>query len=357
VLGSASQLSGQNVTAHQIFVSGSVRVDRCAFVRVKDGGAQGGAIYTTVPLTVTRSFFHKCEATQGGGIFSSSHVAVSACEFQACRARASGGIDLRNGDRPDASIVQCNFLKDRADLFAVLFRMSKGNFVADSCNGTKTRADQCVGFMEAKFGCMEIRFITVVGASAGTHNGALCVRLLDQLLIEHCVFVNVSHCTSEHEAAAVLLCYENAYDSLVTDCAFLWTSPNASYTIHVLTGGHLLVLERCCFTGTKERELAPRLIRLVETQFEQAECTVLTREPAVVTEEEEEAVEEAATELPTKQDEAVPAERETIGGIRAVAHVTLCALVSLVVASVVTGGQIALRNRWNDAVKNPKAIL
>jgi hypothetical protein len=280
----------------------------------------------------------------------------------------SGALDLRFGASPDCELVECSFVRDHADVFGVLFRMSKGNFLVDACNGTKTRGDQCVGFMEAKHGTVEMRYLTVVGSSAHTHNGALCMRTLDQLLIEHCVFVNTSQVTDEYEAAAVLLCCENAYDSVLADCVFLWSRPNASYTITVLHGGHPLLIERCCFTGPAEREVSPWLIRLVETRFEQEKCPTPATKSLKGTE-------ETVTELPTeeveevisveKEEEVIATEREEEvshgekvgGGVKRAAPVMLRFLVPLGIAIVLTVGQALLREKWNDTEKNPKAIL
>jgi hypothetical protein len=239
--------------------------------------------------------------------------------------------------------------------------MSKGNFEINSCNMTHPRADNCVGAIEAKFGSMEMRFTLITDSSAHAHHGAMCVRLLDQLTIEFCLFANISHCTDEYEAAAVLLCYENAYDSAIVNSAFLWNRPNASYCVNVL-GGHVLHIEGCCFTGTAEAELAPRLVRLVRSQFAAEVCPDVPlrsvageRMIGFIGQVNQTKTDTEVVVLQTSQKEVFEPLVDFKGQKRT--KIVICVAVATGVAVVLTALQVILRNAFNEAGKDAKAIL
>jgi hypothetical protein len=111
-----------------------------------------------------------------------------------------------------------------------------------------------------------MRVSVILKSSAGGHNGAICTRQLDELTYEFSKFANISHCTDEVESAAVLLGYENAYDSAVLNCTFIGSDPNATSTIKILDG-HPLLLSGCSFSGKVERELGSELVKPIDCRF------------------------------------------------------------------------------------------
>jgi hypothetical protein len=214
---------------------------------------------TSTPTKLRDCYFEKCEATYGGAISATANLVLNFVTFRSCRGRASGCVDSRNGPDPDLVVSNTLFNKPRAELFGAIFRISKGGFWICDTNFSRPQVDSCVGSIESKYGSLDMRFTIISDSKAHRHNGAICLRHLDELMCDSCMFANCSHVPDEFEAAGVLLAYENAYDSGIVNCVFLWNRPNVSWTIHILSG-HQLTLSMCYFSGDAASELGPRLI-------------------------------------------------------------------------------------------------
>jgi hypothetical protein len=255
---SVQQVRNEVFNSRQTYSHSDVEIESCQFVKSREGGS-GGALVTSTPTKLRNCYFEKCEATYGGAIASTANLVLTFVTFTSCRGRASGCVDTRNAPEPELVINNTLFNKPRAELFGAIFRISKGGFWLRDANFSRPQVDSCVGAIESKYGSLDMRFTVIANSRAHRHNGAICLRHLDELTCDSCMFANCSHVPEEFEAAGVLLAYENAYDSAIVNSVFLWNRPNASWTIHILSG-HQLTISKCYFSGDAASELGPRLI-------------------------------------------------------------------------------------------------
>jgi hypothetical protein len=157
------------------------------------------------------------------------------------------------------TLTACAFTNDSARYFGALYRRGSGPFDARAANFTDTAATECVGCLEAGRGDVALSRCVVLRSSARAHNGALCTRSLDSLVVLACVFDNCSHRSRETEAAACVLAYENPPDSGVADTDFVGSGMDGAWTVTVASGSEMIVAH-CRFSGAKERELGLRLV-------------------------------------------------------------------------------------------------
>jgi hypothetical protein len=150
--------------------------------------------------------------------------------------------------------------------------IENGLFQVTSDNMTKSRVGECVACMETKAGVMAMRFCIVWDSHAVGHNGGLCVRNHESILIERCVFAKCRHKRSENDVGAALLVYENPFESSVADADFLDCDGDGAGTITVASGRPLL-LARCRFSGTKASEINMKNVALDSCLFRQDAVT------------------------------------------------------------------------------------
>jgi hypothetical protein len=135
-------------------------------------------------------------------------------------------------------------------------------------NITGSVADQCVGCIETKRGTASFRFFVIDHSSAASHNGGLCLRSLDSFAVIQCIIARCRHISSEGDAAAALLVYENPYDSELSDGQFVGNVPDRSFTLTVVSG-HSLVVANCRFSGNATKEVHDKNIVMRNCRFEQ----------------------------------------------------------------------------------------
>jgi hypothetical protein len=125
--------------------------------------------------------------------------------------------------------------------------------------------------MEAQYGALVFRFSIIVDSSAESHNGGIVLREFDQITIEHSLFLRCAHQSTEPDAGAAVLMYDNPYDSALANCAFVENRYNESHTLAVASG-HSLIISECCFSGPEKAEVNPKNVAVEKSLFEQAEC-------------------------------------------------------------------------------------
>jgi hypothetical protein len=174
--------------------------------------------------------------------------------FSRCQALQCGAVDVGSDYDCDVEADCCLFASTEADLFAVMYSSTLGGMRAARTNFSHPRAKECVGCMERHHGLFCLEFSILSGASAKVHNGGFCVRELSALRVESCVFDKCRHSSVATESAAALLIYDNPFDSLLANSAFINNDPGESTTVTVV-GGHQLLLSGCCFTGSRKVEI------------------------------------------------------------------------------------------------------
>jgi hypothetical protein len=122
--------------------------------------------------------------------------------------------------------------------------------------------------MEAKLGTASLCFFVVDNSVAGSHNGGLCMRNMDSMVVTKCIIARCRHISTEGDAAAAFLLYENPYDSELSDVQFVGNVPNGSFTLTVASG-HSLVLTHCRFSGNATKEVHDKNIVLRDCTFGQ----------------------------------------------------------------------------------------
>jgi hypothetical protein len=354
-VGAKCQLSGEIVLERRQYPWEGLEFEFCQFLRIQPGGGSGGALESSVPTRLFNCLFHECHASEGGALVCHSDLSMQFVSTWSCAAHSCGALAMR-GESLALSLICCHFFNTQAQIFGVLFRFSKGEFRIESTNYTHCRGAHCCGCMESKFGTMEMRFSVIAETSAVQHNGAICTRQLDELTYEFCHFINISHCSSDFESAAVLLCYENAYDSAIVNSTFVGNDPNASLTVKVV-GGHLLLFIGCSFSGKRERELGQDLMKTVDCRFEEWASPPEPREQWP-------GFDPKMSGRPVATPEA-PAVSAGISGSAVVvgrkgktaAGVLLCVVIALAVATMVTLLQVGLKNEFHHLGKSARAIV
>jgi hypothetical protein len=207
----------------------------------------------------------------GGAIASTSSLTFDFVTFRKCDAHDGGALDVRTNFSTDCDLTLCDFDFSSASYFGSVYRRSLGTLQIIATNFTHSRCRDCVGCLETKHGAFEMRFCVVRDSSAGAHNGAFCTRLCDSFRLEFSVFANCSHISSEGDAAAALLAYENPYDSTLCNCAFVGNSANGSHTVTVASG-HSLIISDCCFSGGEWKEINEKNVAIELCRFDQEKC-------------------------------------------------------------------------------------
>jgi hypothetical protein len=259
------------VSVRKSFESGTVDIDDCWFSDLHSRTADGGAVFSSHPATLHNCVFQTCEAAHGGAIASTATIIVSYVTMRHCSARESGGFDVRSESADDLTVDSTLFDHNQASYFGSFYRSAKAVFIVINTNISESEATQCVGCSELKSGAIELRFLVMSKSHAASHNGGICTRGLDSILVDHCVFLQCSHHTTEAETGAVFLFYDNPYESAIINTSFIHNEPNGSYTITV-TSGHGLGLIGCCFTAADTVELHPGYMLYEGCTFSGAEC-------------------------------------------------------------------------------------
>jgi hypothetical protein len=261
------------VTFRKIYSADRLCIERCRFLHIASREKSGGAIHSSGSLRLFNCLFEGCSAKSGGAVASTSSLTLDFITFRKCDAHNGGAIDIRTNVSADCDLTLCAFDSDSATYFGSVYRLSAGAFRVAATNFTRSHGRECVGCLEAKHGPFEMRFCVVRDSSASAHNGAFCTRSCDTFLLELSVFANCSHISSEGDAAATLLIYENPYDSTLCKCAFVGNSPNGSHTVTVANGNSLIISE-CCFSGAEWKEINQKNVVIELCIFDQQNCSL-----------------------------------------------------------------------------------
>jgi hypothetical protein len=182
-------------------------------------------------------------------------------------------MDLRTEDENHELRLNFSlFVSNSADFFGLVYRWSSGLFQGTSDNMTKCYVQHCVACMETKAGPITMTFCILWESHAVSHNGGLCMRNHESILIERCVFAKCRHKTSENDVGAALLIYENPLESSVTDSDFLECENDGGGTITV-SSGHPLLLTGCRFSGTEAIEINNKNVAVHSCLFAQKDVT------------------------------------------------------------------------------------
>jgi hypothetical protein len=344
----------QAIELRHEFRAEGVRIDRCRFKGMFNTNKQGGAVYSTGPVVLFNSHFDDCQGNFGGGLCCTNGLDCDFVTFLNCTAKEGGAVDARSEHDSDTSLTMSLFLFDQARYFGSVYRLSRGIFRLIATNVTGSGATSCVGGLESKFGSAEIRFSVLSGSTAGSHNGGICTRKLNSFLAEFCLFERCAHVSKETEAAAVLLLYENPYDSSLSHCAFVNNSPDESYTLTV-SNGHALMVAECCFTGEQKWEINPGNIGTENCLFEVKKCKPVPLKSLFgdVSAGYDENLQQHP--FPTTRKRTSPAQNNVLK--MPSSQVFLWSvLVSVVITSVLTGVQTVIKGYCSDSQKKPKAF-
>jgi hypothetical protein len=319
---------------------------------------EGGAIQSSVPLTLFNCLFQLCTARIGGAVAAQSELSSEFVTLLQNTAHEAGGFDVRSFTRSNLTVTNTLLTSNSAEYFSDVYRSANGTFTIRCVNSTSAKARGCVGCLETKFGSFEMFFSILDNSTAAVFNGGICTRDLDSMTVESCIFKNCRHVSQEGETAAVFLLYENPYDSACVKSSFLGNDPNGSYTVTVSSGSPLLFSE-CCFTGAEGKEIHPKNYVLELCSFEIGKCQTVDLRPLTVGVQSglmrpratPGTVQKAAEIRPRTMTEMVKIEKDRSGGAWAV----------LLVAAAVIGCVVVVvfsqrRRMCQEPVKAPKAL-
>jgi hypothetical protein len=169
--------------------------------------------------------------------------------------------------------------------------------------------------------------------------------------IESCVFEKCRHSSRESESAAVLLIYDNPFDSAIANSAFIDNDPHESTTVTVAFG-HALVLSRCCFTGPRAKELRDPNAG-PGAEFDAGSCATgtLFRDGGVGF-----APDRTAVPVKSRRTRRRPSPR-TPGGAPGDVAFAPTAIACVAIAAILTALQTLLRKACRNRIKVPAALL
>jgi hypothetical protein len=101
-------------------------------------------------------------------------------------------------------------------------------------------------------------------------------RECEKIEIDSCCFAYCSHSSAEREGAGVLL--NNLSVSCLNQSSFVNNQPDGTSTVCAASGPNLLIIG-CCFSGSKDREIAEKNQIVTECQFGELSCSI--ESPAV----------------------------------------------------------------------------
>jgi hypothetical protein len=269
-IASALDFSDRTFSARTQF-SQPARIEKCQFIHCQAQAGDGGAIVTSAACYIVNSLFDECQGHHGGAISSEGGIDVQYVTFRSCVAAQGGAFDVRTTVTDDQPIILTVFCKTTGDYFGAFYSMAPSTREIVSSNFSQVSARQCVGTTEAKFGSFKMSFSMIVESSAASHNGGFCVRELEELKMTHTLILNCRHQSSEEMAAAVLIIYENPYESSIIGCSFVSTGRDRTKTITVASG-HGLLITGCCFTGEQEEEVSEVHIVIEKCSFGADAC-------------------------------------------------------------------------------------
>ena len=228
-------------------------IDCCVFSELGNAEKSGGAILSFGSLVITRSVFEKCSGKEGGAVVCFSALKLSQCSFIACTAHSAGAWKV-TASKFDTEMEFCTLVSCSATFFACFYRASDGWITISNTNMTRSTVQECVACFEIDGGVMKMTHSLMQESQARVHNGGFCLRHQFFMTIEFCAFVKNKHWSSERNAGAVALFYNNPPKSRMKECAFIDNDPSQSFTVTV-ADGFPLTFDRCCFTGTAEKEV------------------------------------------------------------------------------------------------------
>jgi hypothetical protein len=222
-------------------------------------------------LSIFNSLFQDCEGRDGGAISGHASLTIDCVRISRCVGKIGGAFDLRAQGSDFVSVNRSVIAFCRADFFGSFYRSSKGACEIRTLNCSGSRASECVGTAEMKWGAVQFRFVSFSDSSAKAHNGGLCIRDLESMTMDSCIFAGCRHTSGESEAAAALLLYENPANSVLQNCFFLQNFPDRTSVLTV-AGGQKLTIRNCCFSGKQYTEIRDRHVTVIDCNFEQRQC-------------------------------------------------------------------------------------
>jgi hypothetical protein len=348
----SADLHGANILTRQLLSGDPVRIADCTFIHVHARTVSGGAISCSANLQVTNSLFDHCVGKIGGAISAHEDVSIVCTTFSRCKATHSGAIDVRSEFDCDVEADFCLFASTEADLFGAMYSATFGGLKIAQANFTRPRAGECVGCMERRHGPFRLEFSILSESVAKVHNGGLCARELSSMRIDSCIFEKCRQSSPDFESAAVFLIYDNPFDSLLANSAFIENDPNESTTLTVVYG-HQLLLSGCCFTGSHKKELRDPNGILGGAEFDAESCAgpALFQEGVVGFRPNRTVI------LFKSRRPRRPPPPRTVGGTAAPVAFAPAAVACAGIAAILTAVQTLLRKAFRDRIKLPLALL
>ncbi|KAK8853824.1 hypothetical protein M9Y10_016367 [Tritrichomonas musculus] len=264
LLNRAIEIESSNILSYQVPLGRSIfsldytHVDNCIFKHISNPSNFGGALMTFSGLEIQNSLFLQCFALEGGALSCHEDFSMLHVTFQNCNSKSqSGTFDRRAGsEKYKCDIELCTFYRCRSEYFGAFYNLNqRGSFDMKYNNISQITASQCVGCFEVCGSLSNFKFMIISECSANVHNGCIVMRGPKSLKFDYCLFYECSHSSFVSDAGAVLLCYDNPSDSIISNCFFIFNKPSDSYTLTVSNGFGKLKILNTFFTGNRNKEI------------------------------------------------------------------------------------------------------
>ena len=218
--------------------------DFCKFIEIQTQNSSGGAIFTTVPTTITSCSFNKCSAQNGGAIFTSNELIIKHSSFSGIQAYEKDGCisyDLNY----NTNINYTSFYNCVACQFSSFSKYFGKYNVIKMTNISQMIATIVTACFEIGLCTGKIIFTTVSNNTAQTKNSGISIYNSHQFIIESCLFLNL-HSDFSYKQGFAIWCDGNDLILTVMKSSFYNCNGTKGKVVYV-QNATTVTIYRCCF--------------------------------------------------------------------------------------------------------------
>ncbi|OHT05116.1 hypothetical protein TRFO_27301 [Tritrichomonas foetus] len=235
---------------NQIFpFSEKITIKHCKFISIKSN--DHSAIKSLCSLEIFNSLFQDIIGSFGGCINSNTTLVIKYTTFSNCQAEQGASLYINTNAYVETKIENSIFCENFARYCPIFYRECDGDLKMYNNNISNSVAFECVGIFENKGISAKIENILFQNCKAKIHNGGLVFRTLSELLIDSCLFKNVSHSSYISSTAAAILIVNSINDLKITNCKFYECNHEKSYVI-LTESSDPVVIKNCKFSQTED---------------------------------------------------------------------------------------------------------
>ena len=261
-----------------VFINGENEIQDCEFI-LCCSSYDGGAIYTTEPLTIINCLFSSNSGSKGGCIYSKSFISCNRSTFISCYADYGAGIFSKSQISSQSIIKQVCFSNIEAKSYACFYRESSGNSTITFTNVTYCSVDDKVAAFSLYKTSLHLSYFRCLEVS-GFSDLTILLDSCENNNIQQCLFWGAQTSFAEQETSlAVHFTNINSICRISNALFFpLYMKPK-TYAFKA-TNGAKIILNQCCLSTSAEDSFFGNVQYADNTRFS-TDCNDMINQKAV----------------------------------------------------------------------------